>query len=421
MGRFNNVSKMISVGMESWRAAAAHDLTLIRTTPAGGNRLRAADGHEFINMISCSYLGLNRHPKVIAGAMAGLQREGTMSVSASRARIGPALLDDVEAMLSELFGCHALTSISCAAASAGVLPVLASGHFTGGVKPYMVFDKNCHFSMSVMKASCGDETEVVVGPHNDIEYLERACRTHPLVAYVADGAYSLGDNGPIPMLLRLQERYGMFLYFDDSHSLSVYGQRGAGLVRSQLPELGERTIVVASLAKAFGATGGLIMLGTHQQRELLDYFGGPLSWSQMVNASGLGAIKAAAEIHFTEELAMLQKRLRANMERLDALVPTANSGNGLPIRVIELPGVSDAVQASAAIYRRGFYTSAVFFPIVAQGCAGLRVMGRADLEEHDLQAFCDALGEVALVTLRNPSRKTYHPSAKSNRGGDHVD
>jgi 7-keto-8-aminopelargonate synthetase-like enzyme len=401
MGTYGNVDKMIRLGLHSWREAEAHGLTRIRTLPRQGLRLRATDGHEFINMVSCSYLGLNRHPKIVAGAIQALEQEATMSISVSRARIAPRLLDEVEGRLSDLYRCHALTAISCTAASAGVLPVLAAGHFTGGRKPVVAFDKACHFSMSVMKAAAGNETEVVICPHNDVGFLEDLCKRHSTVAYVADGAYSLGDNANVDELRSLQDRYGLFLYFDDSHSLSIHGRRGEGLVRASLDELGDRTIIVGSLAKAFGATGGVIMLGTTAQMELLDYFGGPLSWSQMANAAALGAILASAELHLTDELAHLQDRLRVNMSRIDELLPSENSGNGLPIRVFDLPDEAHAIAAAEQLYRQGFYTSAVFFPIVTQGRAGLRAMGRADLEDQDLQSFCQAMAEVTSKEFLN--------------------
>lgn len=394
MGKFANVEKMVSLSMENWGQATELGLTGIRVRRAVGNRLETSDGHQFINMASCSYLGLGQHPKILQGAISAVQREGTLWPAVSRARIGPVLLAQVEERLAALFGCQAIATISCTAASSGVLPVLASGHLTRQVKPLMVFDKNSHFSMNVMKASCGDETEVVTCEHNDVDFIEDACKSHPVVAYVADGAYSMGGNAPVPELLALQERYGLFLYMDDSHSLSIYGKHGVGLVRSQMDELSDRTIIVGSLAKAFGATGAVVMLGDRRQREMLDYVGGPIGWSQGLNSAGLGAALASAELHFTDELVQLQERLRSTMSFFDTTIPTVNAGNGLPIRIIDLVDVDRATEAAAAIYRRGFYTSAVFFPIVARGHAGLRAMGRADLAEADIVAFCAALQEA---------------------------
>ncbi len=394
MGKFGNVEKMVGLSMENWGQATTHGLTRLRVASVAGNKLVDLSGHRFINMVSCSYLGLERHPKVVEGAAAAVRREGALVVSTSRARIAPALLNQVEELLSEVFGAQALTTLSCSAASAGVLPVLASGHLTGGKKPLMIFDKKSHFSMNFMKASCGDETEVVTCEHNDLNAIEDYCRSHRTVAYVADGAYSMGGNAPVPELMRLQDRYGLFLYFDDSHSVSMYGPRGRGYVRSQLPALSDRTIIVASLGKAFGAGGGVILLGNERQKDLLDFVGGPLGWSQTANIAALGAIQASAELHLTPELTALQERLGEVMAYFDATIPTVNAGNGLPIRVIDLPSVKDAVECSAKVFRRGFYTSAVFFPIVAQGRAGLRAMGRADLERADILGFCEAIKEA---------------------------
>lgn len=397
MGKFANVEKMLELSLENWGQATSQGLTRIRTVESIGNKLVTEDGHRFINMVSCSYLGLDRHPKIVEGVASAVRREGRIVMATSRARIGVALIDQVEAVLSEVFGAPAITTLSCATASAGVLPVLASGHLTGRRKPLMIFDKKAHFSMNFMKATCGDETEVVTCEHNDLDFIEDACKRHHTVAYVADGAYSLGGNAPVADLVRLQERYGLFLYFDDSHSVSVYGPRGRGFVRTHLERLSDRTIIVASLGKAFGATGGIIMLGDVRQRELLEFVG-PLSWSQPVNVAGLGAIQASAELHLSDELRGLQQRLCAVLAQFDATIPTENAGNGLPIRVFDLPSVETAIAASGTVFRRGFYTSAVFFPIVGKGRAGLRAMGRADLEPEDIAAFCDALKAVRAVS-----------------------
>ncbi|NKI75612.1 aminotransferase class I/II-fold pyridoxal phosphate-dependent enzyme [Dickeya sp. CFBP 2040] len=394
MRQFANIQKMIELSMPSWREARSKGLTNIRTTGFVDNKLCTAEGHKFINMISCSYLGLNRHPDILAGAIAAIQQEGVMSTSASRARVAPQLMDDVEAAMGQVYQSEAILTPSCTSCSAVVLPLIASGIFTEGKRPVMVFDKNCHFSMNVMKAACGDETTVLTAPHNDVEFIEQLCKEHDVVAYIADGAYSMGGNAPVKELVELQKQYGLFLYFDDSHALSVYGERGCGFVRSQLEEMGDRTIIVGSLAKAFGATGGVILFGNPSWREIFDYCGGPLGWSQMINAAGLGAVYASAKIHLSDTLPVLQKQLSQMMNVFDNTIPTANAGNGLPIRIINLENTESAINVAQYIYQQGFYTSAVFFPIVARGKSGLRIMGRADMHEEDIHNFCRVLEQA---------------------------
>ncbi len=398
--RFRNNAKAIPIGDRAWQDAEDHGLLGIPGRQAGE---RAADrvvdrrsGRTFVNLSSCAYLGLQSHPDLLEGAIGALRGEGLYAISMSRLRVRSALLDDVEAGLSELWGADIVLTTSASAATAGVLPLIASGHLTDDGEPrVMVFDKYCHFSMNLTKPVCADETTVLTSPHNDLDFVEDACRRHRRVAYVADGAYSTGGSTTLDGLIALQDRYGLFLYFDDSHSLSIYGERGEGYVRSQLGrELNPLTVVAGSLAKAFGASGGAILLGPKRQHAILCRHGGPIAWSNAPNVPSLGASLASIAIHRSPELALLQARLRANVDLFDRLLPTEESGNGLNIRLVPIGDEEGTVACSARILERGYYTSAVFFPIVARGQAGLRVMLRADNRPEDIAEFCAIVREV---------------------------
>jgi 7-keto-8-aminopelargonate synthetase-like enzyme len=258
-----------------------------------------------------------------------------------------------------------------------------------------VFDKHCHFSMNLVKPICADETTVLTAPHNDLDFVEDVCKRHRRVAYVADGAYSMGGATCMDGLLELQDRYGLFLYLDDSHSLSIWGERGEGFVRSQLgDQLNPLTIVVGSLAKAFGVSGGVVMLGPTKHEPVLNRFGGPMSWSQDLNVPALGGGLGSVRVHLSPELGRLQRKLKENLALFDSLVETAERGNGLPVRRIPVDSEERAVECSEQLLERGFYSSAVFFPIVERGTAGLRVMVRADNRPEDILALCEALHEV---------------------------
>ena len=205
----------------------------------------------------------------------------------------------------------------------------------------------------------------------------------------------MGGYALIEELKALQEQYGLYLYFDDSHSISVYGNNGVGFIRDSYQTLHPRTIVVASLGKAFGATGGVVLLGNPQDKKMIDIFAGPMGWSQTANVAALGAINASVQIHLSQELNLLQQKLKQVMDYFDTQIPTRNANNNLPIRVVGLSEPEKAIEASKSIYDQGFYTSAVFFPILPRGSAGLRVMGRADLSENDIDAFCQALKSLS--------------------------
>ena len=391
MNKFINTKKAIEYGNVSWSNAAEHGLIGISGRYISNNKIITPQDHEFINMVSCSYLGLDIHPKIIECAIKRIEKEKTLNVATSRLRIHLSCLNDIEENISDLFNAECILTTSCGAASSGVLPVLASGYLTNNIKPVMIFDKNAHFSMNHIKPICGDETSVVTCLHNDLNFIEDVCKQNQQVAYIADGAYSMGGETPIDDLLLLQQKYGLFLYIDDSHSLSVCGKNGEGLIKSKVGILNDKTIIVASLGKGFGANGGVIMLDSKKYRNYIERFGGPIAWSQWVSTATMGAIEGSIDIHRSKELNKLQAKLKENVAVFDQHIVTNYSNTNLPIRLVPVGEAEKAIEYSKFVYQNGFYTSAVFFPIVARGNAGLRVMPRASLTKEDMQNFCNTI------------------------------
>lgn len=391
---FINTTRTIELGSASWQLAQESGLTDRSVVHYPSSRLRDQNGHVFMNMCSCSYLGLEIDERLVQRAARYVLDCGTVNLPTSRIRIRLRELDELEDALSSHFDCQAFTATSCSAGIVASLPLLAAGIFTNGVRPYLIFDKHAHFALNQVKAICGDETQVTTCAHNDVQLIEDACKRHRQVAYVADGAYSMGGSAPIEQLLILQEKYGLFLYFDDSHSLSAYGKKGEGVVRMLMPELNSRTILVYSLAKAFAANGGAIFM-SRQASYLKEFrrFGGPMSYSQYLNPAAIGAAMASLEIHRSAELATLQRRLADNIALFDQLVPTEHTGTPSPIRIVPMASPHMAVKVSEAVFQQGYYTSAVFFPIVARNKSGLRVMLRADMAEKDVRSFCSIIAQ----------------------------
>jgi 7-keto-8-aminopelargonate synthetase-like enzyme len=392
--RYRNNDKAVGVGNAFWDMSERNGLAGIVAELDGGV-LRTAGGHEFVNFTCCSYLDLDSHPKVIEGAIDALRRFGVLDHCIPRSRVQiPALLE-LEASLGELFGADVVSTISAGVASAGLLPLIASGHLGNGVRPLMVFDKNCHVSMAGAKPTCADETEVVTCDHHDVGYLEDMCERYERVCYVVDGSDSLGGYAPVRELAELQEKYGLLVFYDDSHSISAYGERGIGYIRSHCPALDQQTITVATLNKGFGTSGAAIVLDGYPKQTLrvIERFAGALSYSQPMNTAAVGAGLASAEIHRTEELTTLQRRLRANIELFDTFIKTEQTQTTYPIRVVPMSDET-VIEAGRRVFEAGFYVSPVFFPIVARGTAGLRVMLRAGQTAEQIHRLCAVLVEV---------------------------
>lgn len=396
MNQYQNMRKMIDFSQPSWEVAAQAgiiDLAVEHRQPP----YLAHAGREFINMCSCSYLGLDTHPDILKGAIRGIEQAGTLHLTTARCRLFITLLEQLEEQLSAHFGGHAVAYNSCAAATSACLPILASGVLTDGIKPVMVFDKQAHFSMAHLKPLCGDETQILTCEHNDMAFLEQVCQQHERVVYVADGTYSIEGFAPLAQLRQLQARHKLFLYLDDSHGLSITGAAGQGQVLQALAPLNERTIVVASLAKAFGAAGGMLLSGLPELKSLLVRYGN--AWSQYLNSAGIGGALASLQLHATSQLAERQAAWKRNLDLLDNRFKSQNEGLLSPIRVVMLKRPDQAIGLAKTLFEQGFYTSAVFFPVVPKSMAGLRVMPRADVCEQTMHRFCSLLEQEAGAEL----------------------
>jgi 7-keto-8-aminopelargonate synthetase-like enzyme len=391
--RYRNNQRMVPAAEAAWRLSADNGMLDIRVEATDGqNRLRdVRTGHEFMNLASCSYLGLNSHPAVLAAGIDALREQNITGLAMAEFRIRLDVMRRVEEELSALLGCHVLPAISCGSISSAVLPLLASGHLTDSEPLVVCFDKFAHFSMNFVKPVVADETKVITCPHNDVAFLEQICKTHPRVAYVCEGAYSVGGMADLAGLRALQERYGLYLYIDDSHALSTQGPHGEGYARSVFTELNDRTMIVASTAKAFGSTGGIAMLGSSRNYEFL-YRSGPLGWSQGLRTGAIGTTMGSIAVHRGPELGVRQRQLARNIEIFDRRMKGREvRGTGGHIKFVLLGDNDRAVRLANRLYQRGYYCSAMFFPIVAKGQAGVRLMLRGDMTSAMTEQFTSVL------------------------------
>ncbi|MHC1949917.1 aminotransferase class I/II-fold pyridoxal phosphate-dependent enzyme [Bradyrhizobium sp. UFLA06-06] len=407
-GYLRNTAPMISESRPYFDAAHTAGLMTVHGRSTTGRSIAWGSGPldsrpQVIDFVRCSYLGLDNHPVIVAGAIEAIEAQRSLHWSCARTQLNFDLLGELEETLSEMFCARVLTFSSVMLANLGAMPILASGHLTGGRKPLVVFDCLAHGSLAYHKPVVADEARVETIFHNDIDALERLCRENPVAAYVCDGVYSMGGYSPIEELRRLQERYGLFLYIDDAHGISIFGRQGEGFARSQFPQvLGERTIIAASLAKGFGASGGMLMLGTSEHETLFRRYSIPYGFSVTPNLAAVGAALGSCKIHRSSELGQRQERLAQRIDLFDRRIATAEQGNSLPIRMIAIGSEANAIAIARGLLDGGFYTLVTFFPTVGRGKAGIRVCITAEHEVRDIERLCDCILETVAETTGKP-------------------
>lgn len=134
--QYINTARTVEIGNPSWQLAQDSGLTDLSVRHVAGSRMVDHNGHSFMNMCSCSYLGLEIDPRLAQRAAAYVLQSGTVNLPTSRIRIRLKELNELEQAISAQFKCSAFTATSCSAGIVASLPLLAAGIFTDAKRPF---------------------------------------------------------------------------------------------------------------------------------------------------------------------------------------------------------------------------------------------------------------------------------------------
>jgi len=240
----------------AWRKATSWATSLYEPVlcEAAGpiNRLQTADGvQRVINMTSYGYLGLVKHPAVVAAAKQALDDYGTGACGSPILSGKSALHRELERKIAGLTGYPGVLVFN--SGFGGALGSAAGLMRKGDVA---VVDARAHVSM-VDGLKIGG-AKIVFFEHNDARALDEALsatRGARRLVFV-DGLYSMdGDLADLPALLDVAESHGVGMFVDEAHSMLCCGATGGGVVE-HLGVRGRVGIQYGTLSKAFSCAGG---------------------------------------------------------------------------------------------------------------------------------------------------------------------
>lgn len=352
------------------------------------------DGNERLNFGSLGYLGLETDQRLKDGAIDFVQRYGTQSVM-SRTYITTSIMEELEAAITQVFGAKALVYSRASTAHISLIPTLVDRDDA------IILDQQCHFSIqtaSQLQRQKGVTIEMV--KHNNLDMLESKIKelrnTHQKIWYMADGVYSMfGDVAPMPELIALADKYPqLWLYVDDAHGMSWCGARGRGYVLKDM-DLYHKLVLVSTMAKGFGAHGGIAVFPNEELYRKVKVFGGPLSYSLPLSPADIGACIASARIHLSDEIYSMQQELLHKMDYCNGLLNVSGlpviSNPETPIYFIGMGQPKVGYNMVSRLLEEGMYLNASFFPMVPVKSTGLRFGLTRNHTEDDIKKLVDAM------------------------------
>jgi len=386
----------------------AHNKGLVLNRAESGNGpMCMINGVSLHNFGSCSYMGLERHPALLAGVAEALDAYGSQ-FSFSRAYLESPLYQSLEAALDQITGRPTLVTPSTTLAHLAALPVLVNDD------DVVLIDQFAHASLH-MATDLLKDTIVERVRHNRMDALEDKIKAHSRAAgnvwYVCDGVYSmLGDFAEFAALRDLLARYPkLHVYVDDAHAVSWAGEHGRGAALSHLAD-SDRVVVALSLNKAFSAAGGALVLPDLATRMRIRRCGGPMVFSGPIQPPMLGAAVASAKLHlhgtFPSLQAELAERIATAREAIARLrIPVATTA-WTPIFMVQFDAVEGAQRSVHKMRERGYYCCYSAFPAVPMDKPSLRFTVSRHNGIAEIRDFVEHLAEV--VGRRGEARSSAH-------------
>ncbi|MFF2848100.1 8-amino-7-oxononanoate synthase [Streptomyces sp. NPDC058001] len=355
------------------QAARRRAAGLVRTL-----RPRPADS-PLLDLASNDYLGLTRHPEVVAGAADAAHRWGAGSTGSRLVTGSTALHAELEAELAAFCGFEAALVLSSgyAANLAAVTTLAPHGSL-------IVSDAGNHASLIDGCRLARGTTQVV--PHADPDAVHKALATRTGDAVVvSDSVFSVdGDAAPLTELAAVCRRNGAGLLLDDAHGLGVLGTGGRGAPHAAGLSGADDVVVTVTLSKSLGSQGGAV-LGPARVIDHLVNAARTLIFDTGLAPAAAGAALAALRLlrrephradRAREVAAGLHDRLTA--AGLEAVRPDA------AVVSVRAPSPEQAVRWAADCRAAGLVVGCFRPPSVPDGVSRLRLTARADLTDRQI-------------------------------------
>ncbi len=368
---------------------------------AGGGERRIVPLAERVDFVSNDYLGLSRHPEVIAAARLALEEHGAGARAARLLGGGSSLDRELERGVANWLGAEdALLFPSGYQANLGVVCALVR-------RGDAVFcDELVHASL--VDAARLSRARVRIFRHDDPLDLERALREsagarRKLV--LTEGVFSMdGDRASLGELASLCRREQAELVVDEAHAVGLLGSRsrpGAG-AWAQAEEAGADPAALAARivtgGKALGVAGALVV-GSSRLRDICVHRARTFVFTTGVAPPVVGALLAAVRI--AREAEDLRERALSHARRiareLDLPQPAA------AIVPVVVGSNERSLALAARLERAGIDARAVRPPTVPEGSARVRIAAHATNTTEEVDRLIELLRGKTERALEAPA------------------
>ncbi|MGK7956941.1 MAG: 8-amino-7-oxononanoate synthase, partial [Crocosphaera sp.] len=326
-------------------------------------------GKTLINFSSNDYLGLSKHPKIIAASQDYLNQYGTGS-TASRLVTGTYdIHEKLEQKLANFCGKEAALLFNTGfQANTTIIPTLVNQ------KSLVLCDRLVH--NSILQGILLSKAQWKRYQHNNVNHLERLLKKAVLQGYnriliVTETVFSMeGDRSDVDALIHLSQQYNTLLYLDDAHAFGIMGEKGMGLTAHK----SGIDISLGTFGKAVGSFGAFITTSKLMRDYLINCCPGFI-YTTALPPAVIGSITAAIDMipSLNKEREYLMQQIETVQNRLINLGYRVLHSSS-PIIPVIIGDEEKTLKLSEYLENNGILATAIRPPTVPQNTARLRLV-----------------------------------------------
>ncbi len=359
------------------------DLTAFE--PREATRLFDGD-RELINFSGNDYLGLSKHPDVIARSQKYAEQYGVGS-TASRLINGTFTIhEQLEEKLAATFGWDAaLVFNSGFQANSTIISTLADRH------SLILADKLSHNSL--LQGSLSSRATFRRFEHNSVTDLESqlqkaAGENFSRIIVITESLFSMGgDRSNLGAIAELTESHNAWLFVDDAHAVGVWGEQGLGLAHG----ISGIDMVLGTCGKAFGGFGAFLLCSSRIKDYLINFCPGFI-YTTALPPAVIGSIEASLEL--IPIMGDERQKLHTNIRKMRTGIHDAGFGTGdskSQIIPVMIGGEQETLELADFLEEKGYLATAIRPPTVPEGSARIRITLTSKHSSSQINKFLTAL------------------------------
>lgn len=345
------------------------------------------------------YLGLNRHPYVIAKAKEAIELYGTgcgtSAMSGGHCQLHKNLQIRFAKILSKE---ECLLFPTGFTANTGAIAALGKGTET-----LIIIDRDSH--ASIIDGCRASGSKYIPFKHNCVQDLESKLKNYSgeytNLLVVVESAYSMeGDIAPLRNIFKLKEKYDFLLYVDEAHTFGFYGKNSSGLC-SELGIAQSADFIMTTLSKSTASIGGIVATS----KEFASY----LRWSTSyifqasIPPTDVAVADACLDLMHNQPAIMQslwEKTAYLRKQLIDLGFDVGESES--PIVPVFIRDSDILKKMEEELYDQGIFTIAIQYPVVKESEVRFRFIVNNshtfDDINHLIQTLCDLGCKYKLIT-----------------------